>query len=37
MENLSMKKLIKYIWKYNRVWLIVSLVIVLIVTSHRSL
>ena len=33
MENLSMKKLIKHIWKYNRVWLIVSLVIVLIVTS----
>lgn len=32
-----MKKLIKHIWKYNRVWLIVSLVIVLIVTSHRSL
>lgn len=28
-----MKKLIKHIWKYNRVWLIVSLVIVLIVTS----
>ena len=28
-----MKKLIKHIWKYNRVWLIVSLVIVLVVTS----
>lgn len=28
-----MKKLSKHIWKYNRVWLIVSLVIVLVVTS----